>query len=400
MIVISHTFETGTVVYGTSRNDSTASIIHQIGFRPSNSLPEHPEHGDAYWYVPSTRRHLAKTDKIDRCAEALREADYDVTVEIDHTTLPTTPFAELEQDRYDRANARADRLDGWAQSASAKGEAMIAQVDEERSHIPLGQPHLIGHHSFNRTVRQEEKRNAKEQRGLEHVRRGRHWAKRAEDAATYQKGREAIRTTINRIDRLEAEVRRLKREMLPREDYWTIWLGGLGYRRQRESFRDRFAQLPVGSKILALDLRRNLAKIQIVRSEGSLAICAALVAMREEEITYWKRHLEETRAAKGIRVWTREDFAVGDFAKVGTRFYEIARRNPKTLTVHNGVNTHQLKIVTSVNARNAAGGPGWKNKITYTEVTGKLTAAEARSQHPDAFQEQSPNPGAPSGSAA
>ncbi|MDX6740450.1 DUF3560 domain-containing protein [Actinocorallia sp. A-T 12471] len=393
MIVISHTFETGTLIYGTSRGDGTGKLIHEAGFRPSSYLPEHPVHGDAYWYMASTRRHLAKTYKIDSCADALREAGYEVTVEIDHTTLPTTPYAGLERERYNRADARTSRYSEWADSASATGERIVEQVREERSHIPLGQPHLIGHHSFKKTTRQEERRNTREDRGFEHLRRGRHWAERAKTAAKYQAGREAIGTTARRIDKLEAEVRKLKREMLPRQDYWTIWLGAFGYGTQRKTFRERFAELPSGSKVVSLDLPRNTALMSIVRSERLLAVNQALIAMREEEMAYWQKVLDARRAEEGVRVFTLEDFAVGDFAKIGKRHYEIIRRNPKTLTVISGVNIHGLKIVTKANARNALGDPGWTQTIPYTEVSGKLTAKEARSQHPEVFQEHAPQDG-------
>src|SRR5258708_19196788 len=104
MIVISHTLETGTVVYGTSRTDGTGQIIREEGFRPSRHLAEHEVYGEAVWYLASTRRRPAKKDYIDRCSTALKEAGFEVLVEIDNITPPTTTFAQLAQERYHPAN--------------------------------------------------------------------------------------------------------------------------------------------------------------------------------------------------------------------------------------------------------------------------------------------------------
>jgi hypothetical protein len=223
VITIRHTLETGTVVYGTGKGDGTGSIIRGAGFRPSHQLDDHESYGSAYWYVASTRRRPAKIDYIERCAADLEAAGYQVTIEIDNTTLPTTEFAALEQERYDRAEDRTQRFDGYAEGATAKGQAMIDQAREERSRIPLGQPHLIGHHSYNRTVNAERKRNAKEARGFEHVGRGKHWAGRADAAATFQTGREDLGTTLRRIERLEAQVRGHRRYLTGRSASGRSW---------------------------------------------------------------------------------------------------------------------------------------------------------------------------------
>lgn len=205
MIIISHALETGTVVYGTSQSDGTGQILRQAGFRPSRYLTDHPTYGEAYWYLASTRRRRAKRYDLDRCATALRDAGHEVSVEVDNTTLPTTTFAELEAERSDRAKDRTDRFGEYADNATAKGSAIVDQVDAERRRIPLGQPHLIGHHSYNRTVRAEEKRNTKEDRGREHLSRGKRWSGRAQAAADTQTHREALGTTRLASQKLDAK---------------------------------------------------------------------------------------------------------------------------------------------------------------------------------------------------
>ncbi|WP_433463927.1 DUF3560 domain-containing protein [Spirillospora sp. CA-128828] len=391
MLVISHTLETGTVVYGTDRNDGTGPIIKKTGFRPSQNLAEHPEYGSAYWYVASTRRRRAKTDYIDRCAAALRDAGHQIRVEIDNTTLPTTSFAQLEQERYERAEERADRFTTFADNAAAQGTRAIEQVDQDRKQIPLGQPHLIGHHSYNKTVRQEQQRNAREQRGLEHVRRGRRWRQRADAAERFQSGRQAIGTTQRRIERLEAEIRAHDRFLAGRLEHWeiTITTGSTG--EYGISLDERLARRPPGSHVLSLDEGRNVAEVLIAVGPQARAEIQAQITLLTEEVDYWRNHVAALQADQGMKVWSKSDFVRGDLIQCGgQRWYEIVRVNPKTLSVANGVNSVDLKVVTRFNARSATGGPGWTDKLPYHQVTDQMDAAEARTRFPDAFSAADP----------
>lgn len=47
----------------------------------------------------------------------------------------------------DRREARADRLDGWADKRQVRGSATLATTRERADMIPFGQPILVGHHS-------------------------------------------------------------------------------------------------------------------------------------------------------------------------------------------------------------------------------------------------------------
>ncbi|MEV6987414.1 DUF3560 domain-containing protein [Sphaerisporangium sp. NPDC051017] len=385
MIVISHTLETGTVVYGTTHADGSGEIIRDAGFRPSRHLDDHPDYGEAYWYLGSTRRRPAKQYDIDRCAAALRGFGHEVQVEIDDITLPTTSFAELEAERYDRAKERAERFSGYADNALTKGGAMIGQVNQERSQIPLGQPHLIGHHSYNRTVRQEERRNAKEDRGREHVQRGERWARRAKAAAGVKAGREDIGTTRRRVERLEAEVRRHQRYLKGRIERWEItvitdWTNDYG-----RTLEERLADRPEGSRIISRDQARNTAEVLIAVGPTARAVTESQITLLTEEITYWKAHITKLQEQSGEKVWSSADFSRGDFVRCGRRWYEIVRVNSKSLTVANGVNSVHLDVVTMANSRNALGGAGWTDRLPYDQAGGQMTAAEARFRYPEAF---------------
>lgn len=386
MIIISHTLETGTVVYGTDRNDGASHIIKRSGFRPSNSLADHPEYGSAFWYVASTRRRRAKRDYIDRCAAALRDAGHQVRIEVDNTTLPTTSFAELEQERYVRAEERASRFTAFAGNATAQGSKAIDQVVQERRQIPLGQPHLIGHHSFPTTVRQEQRRNAKEERGLEQVRRGEQWRRRSDAAERFRSGREDLGTTQRRIERLEAEVRAHQRVLAGGRELWEITVTAESSSDFGISLVERLSRRPEGSQVLSLDEDRNVAEVLIAVGPRYREEIEAQIALLTEEIRYWQDHVAALQADQGVRVWSRADFARGDFIRCGgKRWYQVVRVNPKTLSVANGANARDLEIVTQANARSATGGPGWTDKLPYREVTDRMAAAEARSRFPAAF---------------
>lgn len=393
MIVISHTLETGTVVYGTGRGDGSGPLIRQSGFRPSRHLDDHPDHGQAYWYVASSRRRPAKRDHIDRCAAALRAAGFEVTVEIDNTTLPTTAFADFEAERYDRAHDRTERFSEHADSAISQGSAMIEQVAQERQRIPMGQPHLIGHHSYNRTVRAEERRNAKEERGREHLQRGERWSQRAESSAHYRAGREDLGTTLRRIDRLEADIRAHRRELAGTIRHWEITVTADWADEYGKSLDDRLAALPEGSHVIFRNEERGVAEVLIAVTPERRVVIEAQITLKTEEVDYWKGHVSALQERQGKKVWSRADFSRGDFVKVGKRWHEVVRVNPKTLTVANRVDSHLLSVVTLDTTRDARSSPGWTDRLPYHQAQGHMTAAEAHSRFPDAFTVTAPGPG-------
>jgi Domain of unknown function (DUF3560) len=308
-----------------------------------------------------------------------------VQVEIDNVTLPTTSFAELEAERRQQAANRAERFGQYADNAAAQGTAMIEQVDAEREQIPLGQPHLIGHHSYSRTMRAEAKRNAKEDRGREHLQRGRRWARKADAAAGYQAGRQELGTTQRRIERLQADLRRHERALLGHRQQWEItvttdWTDDYG-----KTLEERLAAYPDGSRIISRADERNIAEVHLAVSATARAEIKAQIALLTEEIAYWKAHITALSKGEGRKVYSCHDFSRGDFVRVGERWYEVVRVNSKTLTVANGVNSTRLDVVTVANAHDARGRPGWTDRLPYHEAEGQMTAAQARSRYPEAF---------------
>lgn len=169
-------------------------------------------------------------------------------------------------------------------------------------------------------------------------------AGRAAAAGSYREHREDVPRTLRRIEKLEAEARGVQRGLDGRLDYVSDGNGGHklalvkpgdGYREQLERRADRLAG----------------------------------------ELGYWREHVA-AREAEGVKVWSRADFAKGDYVHNGYGWYQVERVNPKSLSVPHGINDHLLKVVTRDKVVHAMGPSQWTSKVTYDEVRGRKTAAE------------------------
>jgi hypothetical protein len=167
-----------------------------------------------FWYVPRTRDTVQPRWRVDRLAEDLRRELPGVEVVVKYDLGDgVRPADEREVDRKERAEARAERLeeraDRKASEAAATEEAARARADQ----IPMGQPILVGHHSEKRDRNFREKIRAGFDKAHE----------LAQEAAAARGGAYAARKTVERaeepgaiqrrIDRLEAERRRIDREL-------------------------------------------------------------------------------------------------------------------------------------------------------------------------------------------
>jgi len=149
VITIRHTHADGTLIEGSRKGDGVYQVLKGMH--------------DNWRYFPSieqigighSRDRLANTHKINRAAEALRAAGHEVTVEVDEGDRRS--FAEAEQDRYDRADDRADRMAGYATNAAARSDAAYQGARQIMDSIPMGQPVLLGHHSQRRHERDLER---------------------------------------------------------------------------------------------------------------------------------------------------------------------------------------------------------------------------------------------------
>lgn len=212
-------------------------------------------------------------------------------------------IAEREEARRIRRLAKAERVEGWAESRQRKADEREAKARQTADMIPMGQPIMVGHYSEGRHRRDIERMQDNTRAAIDHSRKAQAHASRAEGIRRWEEERLSAPVTIRRIAKLEAQERQAVRYLE----------GGYG-------------QLHAG-------IEPRLAEIR-------------------EELAYWRAHLGKL-AAEGAKVWTREDFQVGDRVKaphLGT----VERVNAKSLTV-------RFDLM-----------PQFTRTVRYDKVTGKV----------------------------
>lgn len=203
MITLSHSAEQGTLAQGTSREDGSALILKDAGFRWSRTLEA--------WYLPRSRDRRPQTETLNSVSAALVQAGLAAETVID-TAVRTT--AEKEADRAVRSAERADRRDGLAARLSAKAAREDATADRYGRQIPpMGQPILVGHHSESRHRKSIDRHRAFLSRSLETEKAAQHTAASAAAAAAETAQRHSPVAVGNRIKTIESEMRGIQRQL-------------------------------------------------------------------------------------------------------------------------------------------------------------------------------------------
>jgi hypothetical protein len=332
MITITHNRAEGTLVQGSERGDGVLDVLRSVHrhWRPFRSL--------GCLGLVQSRDKAAKTWIIESSAAALRKAGHEVTVEIDDTSAGRD-VAEIEAERAERAEARAERFEDYAGNASERGSAAYAQARQMADAIPFGQPMMPDHHSYGRDRRYRDRMGRTYDRAFTEMGKAEHWQHRAAAAEANQAHRESIPATLRRIERLEADERSWQRALDGKKDGRTPRDERDGYKPAEGAYRERV-----------------LAELAEVRGQ----------------IAYWRKHVEES----GTKVWGPADFSKGDYVATAGRWYHVERVNPKSLSVPHGLNDHEFLVVTRDKVRHAMGPSQWVRKVTYDEVRGRRSAEE------------------------
>jgi predicted RNA methylase len=295
VITIRHTHEDGTLVYGTSAGDGVYELIG-------------PRTAARFRYFPSikmigiaqSRDHLAKRWQINTAAEALRNAGFEVTVEIDDAPRD---MAQVKADRADRLDDRHERLTAKASRSMAEGEARHARADQIAERFGGGQPILVGHHS-ERGARADAKRiDQNDQAAHAAFSEAERAAKAASVVGTADAYRELPAVIIRRVDRTEADLRVTMHQIngtRPAND----WRGAYGPDRKPAE----------GAWLESLQARKTFLEHRIAADRAALA---------------------EHEASGYIRL-TRETVHKGDTVTWSSRFGQsatVTRVNPKTVTL-------------------------------------------------------------------
>lgn len=316
IITITHTRADGTLLEGSAKGDGVLNIVRPYGFRFFPSL-------ECLGIVRSRDR-AAQMWRINGARADLEQAGWTVEVTIDEDTARS--FSEAEADREQRAEDRIERLSGAAERAQASSEAGYRRAHEIAEHIPPGQPVLIGHHSEGAHRQALARMDSGMRRYIDDGEQAERLVERAETAAAYSERRNDPARTLRRIEKLQADRRRVERSLsrcTPGSDYAT-------------------------------ELRRQITEL-------------------DDQLDHWQVVIRRAEA-EGFKVWSRADFTRGDFVEYRGTWYEVLRVNAKSLTIphiHIGVGRDVV--------RKGDGGrlSEWTWTARYDDgVTGRMSAQE------------------------
>lgn len=288
-IEIIHTHAEGTIATGTRKGDGSVEILKANDWRWSRRL--------GAWSIPRSRDQLAKTPIIRATEKALSAKGFEVSVTIDDTI--TRSVEAREADRSSRAQQRAQLLQDRADRRRAAADVAAEASWRISDGIPLGQPILVGHHSERRHRRDLERIQDLASRSVEDSRAADEAQGRAEQLVGATERRYTVPTVGKRIDRLEAELRKLNRQL----DGYTRVIGG--YKQvHAPATGDR-----------AERLRRERADLKA-------------------QLDYWCEVREELVATKPT--YSQETIKKGDYVRVSGHWRKVARVNLKSVSVETG----------------------------------------------------------------
>lgn len=313
-ITISHTPADGTVVDGDVRPHHP--ILKELGYRYSRNVG---------WYIRGSRDRRPRTDLIERAAEQLRAVGFEVVVEIDDGFRAT---AEREEARDDRAEARQDGLETKAEKKLGERDAAWSEADRMIK-MMNGQPILIGHHSEKRHRKDIARTDQLGRKGLEAHREAENAVRRAEGSRQLQDQRASGPTTKRRIEKLEADVRKIDRTLAGSPCPLA------GRRRKPEAPRTTEGKCPLcGREPVDMGDTVGVHYSNDWDKPASGEHLRRLTVQRErdvEEIEHWKKHLADI----GFTMLSKADLKKGDRVRVRKHndIGVVVRANPKTVTV-------------------------------------------------------------------
>ncbi|UQA95648.1 DUF3560 domain-containing protein [Streptomyces halobius] len=284
-ITISHTHADGTILEGSSRGDGVWEILR--GLRDNWWFTKGPA---GFLYIKNTRDRAARLVAIETAAKELEAAGHTVTVEIDDTVRDNATVREAQHERLEDRRAA---LKAKGEKLAAKSEALHRASDAMVEHLPLGQPVMPG------------KRGQAHRRLLERsvdtaingaltAQEAKRMPARIEGSRRAEAYKERPDVTARRVERLEAELRSLDRRM---------------------------ARLSMHPETGSETLRKQY--------EGERAVLVERIA-RDRKV------LEEATAAGLYGQYSKTNVHKGDRILIRGRWRQVARSNPKSVSVTTG----------------------------------------------------------------
>lgn len=298
ILTIHHDYESGTTVEGTTRN-SPAHLT--LKAHPSWTWSRYA----TAWLLRSSRHRQSKPYAINEIERMLTEAGY--TVERDIVdTMPSVEQQETELS--ERMDVRADRLTERAGKLQVKADATRAKAEAVFDSIPAGQPLLVDHHSYKADRNRRELAWNNLGKSIEQCAYADKLAQQAETASHHMGARNNPVSVGNRIEKLEADRRRLQRE-LDGEPGWITETDQQGQEQHRWGIRH-----PTRER--ADYLRRELTTLT-------------------EQIDYWKGVYAQLQSEGKASALGPDTVAKGDWVLCNGMWMRVRRVNKKSVTVPN-----------------------------------------------------------------
>lgn len=309
MITITHSFAEGTLIEGMARGDGSYEIVTAIrGWRWFRSL--------GVCGIAMSRDHLSKSWLINAAATALRDAGFEVDIQIDDNPRP---MAEREAERAAHMDERADMLTAQAARRAAESDGARATADR-LAYAMQGEPVKMDHHSAPRHLRDLDRVHTLTHKAIDLGKEAARAAQGAESAENHMAHREDPMRTVRRLERLGAEQRKTQRSLD-------------GHTR---NFRNGSGEI-YASDVTAPATGEWRDRLLLVAAEQA------------EQITYWRGLLAQAEADGRYH---RVDVAAikpGDAIRLGAHRWEIVVKVNKT--------TIQVRV-----------DPGWNNKVKISDV--------------------------------
>lgn len=320
-LTITHTHADGTLIDGTSRDDGSREILKTHRWRWSRNLGS--------WYIPQSRDRRAKTYQINTTAAALREAGFEVTIDVDDSYRPA---AEVETDKVARQEARVEALDAKADRKAAAAETAWGAERAAYNALPEGgEPIKVGHHSENRHRKSVEKAWDALGKAVTSEREAAAARGRADAAARTTEARYAPVTVARRIEKLAAELR--------------------GYERTRDGYsRTLFTNSQTGLKEIEKHEPATGAHRERVLEE---------IERVADELAYWEGVRAQQLADGKVTPYSKNVVIKGDQIFYVGSWHHVVRVNAKSVTI-----------------RSIVGG-SWTDRAAYTEIKKVRSAAGA-----------------------
>lgn len=299
-LTITHTPADGTLLEGTVKGDGAWEAIKaaqaKYTIRGWRYMPSIRAIG-----VSHSRDRAPNLGLIDRTAEILREAGFTVEVQVD---AAPRAMEEAEADRAERMDDRADALAAKAERKNAEADRRQAAASQIAQRFADGQPILVGHHSERSARRDQARIETNMRAAIQLGKEAEHAAHGAGTAEKHMQHREDPRRTMRRIEKLEADRRRVQRTL---DGHTTRSLDGHGnpvYVFEHKPAEGRHREQ-----------------------------CEVEAAHLDEQIRYWKELLQAEIDAGRFNPVDLAAIKPGDRIRYWGGWREVVRVNKKTVSV-------------------------------------------------------------------